>query len=99
MELSLLDGSTLSALDAVAWVAGATAGASIIQSNTYSAYEGAVDANPRLKNSQVIEALKKGQFVFVHDGVKVKVEQDINSLVSYSQTRNGRFSKTVWFVY
>lgn len=89
----LLDGSTLSALDAVAWVAGATAGASIIQSNTYSAYEGAVDANPRLKNSQVIEALKKGQFVFVHDGVKVKVEQDINSLVSYSQTRNGRFSK------
>ncbi|SFE54510.1 Phage tail sheath protein [Paenibacillus catalpae] len=89
----LLDGTTLSALDAVAWVAGATAGASIIQSNTYSAYEGAVDANPRLKNSQVIEALKKGQFVFVHDGVKVKVEQDINSLVSYSQTRNGRFSK------
>ncbi|MCM3626876.1 phage tail sheath family protein [Paenibacillus glycanilyticus] len=89
----LLDGSSLSALDAVAWVAGATAGASIIQSNTYSAYEGAVDANPRLKNSQVIEALKKGQFVFVHDGVKVKVEQDLNSLVSYSQTRNGRFSK------
>jgi len=89
----LLDGTELSATETVAWVAGATAGASIIQSNTYSAYEGAVDANPRLKNSQVIDALKKGQFVFVHDGVKVKVEQDINSLVSYSQTRNGRFSK------
>ncbi|MDQ0060119.1 phage tail sheath family protein [Paenibacillus harenae] len=89
----LLDGTALGTTDAVAWVAGATAGASIIQSNTYSAYEGAVDANPRLKNSQVIDALKKGQFVFVHDGVKVKVEQDINSLVSYSQTRNGRFSK------
>lgn len=89
----LLDGTVLGITDAVAWAAGATAGASIIQSNTYSAYEGAVDANPRLKNSQVIDALKKGQFVFVHDGVKVKVEQDINSLVSYSQTRNGRFSK------
>ncbi|MUT65314.1 phage tail sheath family protein [Paenibacillus sp. NEAU-GSW1] len=91
--VTLLDGTVLNATDAVAWVAGATAGASIIQSNTYSAYEGAADANPRLKNSQVIDALKKGQFVFVHDGVKVKVEQDINSLVSYSQTRNGRFSK------
>ncbi len=89
----LNDGTKLTAVDAVAWVAGATAGASIIASNTYSAYEGAVDANPRLKNSQIIEALKKGQFIFVHDGVRVKVEQDINSLVSYSQTRNSRFSK------
>jgi len=89
----LLDGTALTAKETVAWVAGATAGASIIQSNTYSAYEGAADAYPRLKNSEVIDALKKGQFVFVHDGVKVKVEQDINSLVSYSQTRNVRFSK------
>ncbi len=89
----LQGGTALTKEQAVAWVAGATAGASIVQSNTYSAYEGAADANPRLKNSQVIDALKKGQFVFVHDGVKVKVEQDINSLTSYSQTRNGRFSK------
>ena len=89
----LQGGAALTKEQAVAWVAGATAGASIVQTNTYSAYEGAADANPRLKNSQVIDALKRGQFVFVHDGVKVKVEQDINSLTTYSQTRNGRFSK------
>jgi hypothetical protein len=89
----LNDGTELDALGAVAWVAGATAGASFIQSNTYKVYEGAVDANPRLKNSEIIAALKAGKFIFVHDGEKVKVEQDINSLVSYSQEKNERFSK------
>jgi hypothetical protein len=89
----LNDGTALDALGAVAWVAGATAGASYTQSNTYKVYEGAVDANPRLKNSEIIAALKAGKFVFVHDGEKVKVEQDINSLVTYSQTKNQRFSK------
>lgn len=89
----LSDGNMLKAKDAVAWVAGATAGASIIQSNTYSEYEGAVDANPRMKNSEIVESLKRGRFLFMHDGVKVKVEKDINSLVTYGQSKNGRFSK------
>lgn len=89
----LSDGSVLKAKDAVAWVAGATAGASIIQSNTYSEYEGAVDANPRMKNSEIVTSLKRGRFLFMHDGIKVKVEKDINSLVTYGQTKNGRFSK------
>ncbi|RNB89877.1 phage tail sheath protein [Brevibacillus fluminis] len=89
----LSDGTSLNAKDAIAWVAGATAGASIIHSNTYSEYEGAVDANPRLKNSEIVAALKRGRFLFMHDGVKVKVEKDINSLVTYGQTKNSRFSK------
>ncbi|WP_139489382.1 phage tail sheath family protein [Brevibacillus dissolubilis] len=83
----------LAAKDAVAWVAGATAGASIIQSNTYSEYEGAIDVNPRMKNSEIVDALRRGRFLFMHDGVKVKVEKDINSLVTYGMTKNGRFSK------
>lgn len=89
----LNDGTILSAKDAVAWVSGASAGASISESLTYSVYEGAVDANPRLTNSEIIAALKAGKFIFVNDGERVKVEQDINSLVTYSQEKNQRFSK------
>ncbi|MGC5326435.1 phage tail sheath family protein [Brevibacillus sp. SYSU BS000544] len=91
--VKLNDGTLIDAVKAVAWAAGATAGASIVHSNTYTAYEGAVDANPRLKNSEIIDALKQGKFAFMHDGVRVKVEKDINSLVTYSQERNNRFSK------
>ncbi|WP_139491787.1 phage tail sheath family protein [Brevibacillus dissolubilis] len=91
--VKLGDGTVIDAAKATAWVAGATAGASIAASNTYSVYEGATDANPRMKNSDIIAALKQGQFLFIHDGVRVKVEKDINSLVTYSQDRNSRFSK------
>ncbi len=89
----LNDGTVLDALGAVPWVAGATAGASMVQSLTYSAYEGAVDANPRLSNLGYINGLLGGQFVFQFDGEKTKVEQDINSLHTYDQTKNQRFSK------
>jgi hypothetical protein len=89
----LNDGTALDALGAVPWVAGATAGASMVQSLTYSAYEGAVDANPRLSNLGYINGLLAGQFVFQFDGEKTKVEQDINSLHTYDQTKNQRFSK------
>ena len=89
----LNDGTVLDALGAVPWVAGATAGASMVQSLTYSAYEGAVDANPRLSNLGYINGLLAGQFIFQFDGEKTKVEQDINSLHTYDQTKNQRFSK------
>lgn len=89
----LEDGTVLEAKDVVPWVAGASAGASITQSLTYTEYAGAADANPRFRNSEIIAALEAGEFLFVHDGDKVKVEQDINSLVTYGQDKNERFSK------
>lgn len=63
------------------------------ESLTYSVFEGAVDAVPRLKNSEFIQALKNGEFVFQFDGDVVKVEQDINSLTTYGQDKNQMFSK------
>lgn len=89
----LNDGAKLDALAVVPWVAGATAGASMVDSLTYTAYEGAVDAYPRLTNTGYISALTKGQFVFQFDGEKTKVEQDINSLHTYEQDKNEQFSK------
>ncbi|GED14875.1 phage tail sheath family protein [Aneurinibacillus migulanus] len=92
-SVKLLDGTELTKERAVAWVAGADAGASITKSNTYQRYDGAVDAIPRYTNSEIIEAINKGEFVFVNDGEQVKVEYDINSLVTTGQDKNSRFKK------
>jgi len=89
----LAGGQALDAVGAVPYVAGITAGASYVQSNTYRVYEGAVDANPRIKHSEIMTKLGAGEFLFFFDGKNVKVEQDINSLYSYTQDKNKRFSK------
>lgn len=90
----LEDGTVLTTVQAVAWAAGAEAGAAINESNTYAVYEGAVDANPRLTHDEIVDALQNGEFVFVSDGNgKVRVEQDINSLTTFGQVKNKRFSK------
>ena len=91
--VALTDGTILTAKDAVAWAAGASAGAGITDSNTYKVYEGAADANPRYTNSEIVSALNSGEFLFVNDGEKVKVEQDINSLTTFTQEKNELFRK------
>lgn len=80
----LSDGTTLTPQQVVWWVAGAQAGARYNESLTYATYPGAVDVTPKLTNSGYEQALQNGEFVlFADDGV-VKVEQDINSLVTYT---------------
>lgn len=86
----LESGRTLSPEEAVAWVAGATAGASLKQSLTFSEYEGAVDVEPRYDHDETVERLGKGEFLFTFDGrdKTVSVEKDQNSLAS-----NAKFSQ------
>ncbi|MCE5171370.1 phage tail sheath family protein [Paenibacillus profundus] len=91
--VKLADGTVLNAAQATAWVAAATAAAAMNESLTYSAYEDAVDADIRMTNSQVEDALRKGEFVFVHQRGRAVVEQDINSLTSYSPDKGQPFSK------
>lgn len=80
----LNDGTTLTPQQVVWWAAGAQAGAQYNESLTYATYPGAVDVTPKLTNSGYEQALQNGEFVlFADDGV-VKVEQDINSLVTYT---------------
>ena len=80
----LEDGTTLTPQQVVWWAAGALAGAKYNESLTYATYPGAVDVTPKLTNSGYEQALQNGEFVlFADDGV-VKVEQDINSLVTYT---------------
>lgn len=89
----LADGTTLTAAQAVAWVAGATAGAAANQSLTYQAYDGAVDVAPRYTNSQIIAALQNGEFVFIPMDGRAVVEQDINTLHTFTPTKGRQFSK------
>lgn len=87
------DGTTLTAAQTTAWVAGATAGAEVNESLTYAAYEGAVDVATRYTNSQIIAALQAGEFVFTPNNGRAVVEQDINSLTSFTPDKGKAFSK------
>lgn len=89
----LADGTELTAEQATAWVAGATAGANVNQSLTYQKYDDAVDASPRYKNKEIINALKNGEFVFSHSDGRAIVEQDINSYTSFTPKYGKAFSK------
>lgn len=82
--VTLSDGTVLTPQQTVWWAAGAQAGAMYNQDLTYAQYPGAVDVSPKMTNSQYEQAIRNGEFVlFADDGV-VKVEYDINSLVSYT---------------
>jgi len=89
----LSDGTTLTAAQAVAWVAGATAGAAMNQSLTYQAYDDAVDVTPKYTNSQIIAALQAGEFLFTGSGGVAVVEQDINTFKSYTPEKGKAFAK------
>ncbi|WP_281885682.1 phage tail sheath family protein [Paenibacillus sp. YYML68] len=91
--VKLADGTTLTAAQATAWVAGATARAAANESLTYAAYDGAVDVHPRYTNSQIEAALKAGELVFVHHNGRAIIEQDINSLVSFTPEKGKMFAK------
>ncbi len=91
--VKLADGTVLNAQQATAWVAAATAGATMNRSLTYSAYEEAVDADVRLTHTQTEAALLAGELVFTASAGRVLVEQDINTLTSYLPEKGRAFSK------
>lgn len=91
--VELADGTVLSASEATAWVAGATAAAAISESLTYAAYDDAVDAATRYTNSQIETALQNGELVFVPSGGRAVVEQDINTLTGFTPEHGRIFAK------
>ena len=83
--VTLSDGTELTKQQVCWWLGGAQAGAQYNQSLTYAAYPDAVTVSPVLTNAQAVAAINAGQFtLFAEDNV-VKVETDINSLVTYTQ--------------
>lgn len=89
----LEDGTRITKEMATAYAAGMTAGAQVNQSNTYGVYDGAADVDERFTNSQIVEALKAGEWVFVPRDGGVVVEQDINTFTSHTPQKGAAFSK------
>ena len=78
------DGTILSAKEACWWAGGALAGATYGNDLTNAVVPNAVDVSPRMTHSQYVDAINKGQFVFNADDGTVRVEYDINSLITYT---------------
>jgi hypothetical protein len=77
-----------------AYFAGLSSSSQPTQSNTYARLPAGVSLSSPLSNSEIEGLLKSGKIVFsqTRDG-GVVIEQDINSLVTYDETRKYEFSK------
>ncbi|MEC0310183.1 phage tail sheath family protein [Paenibacillus lautus] len=74
-------------------IAAMQAAANVNESLTYTAISNAVDAFPRLTNSETITALKNGELVITATNGAAVIEQDINTLTSFTPDRSRAFSK------
>lgn len=90
---TLEDGTALTPAQVCWWAGGALAGAQYNESLTYAQYPGAVSVSPVMTNAEYEEALQSGEFVLFADNGVVKVEQDINSLVTYTEDIGRVFHK------
>lgn len=90
----IVDGVELTNAQATAWVAGASAGASYVQSNTYKVYEGATGIVGVKTHEQAVIAIKNGEFFFsLSEEGNVVVEYDINSLVKIPENKDESYRK------
>ena len=81
---ALEDGTVLTPQETVWWLAGAQAGAQYHQSLSYAIYPGAKDVVPRLSGSQIEAAIQAGSLTLAEEFGKVRIETDINTLVSFT---------------
>lgn len=90
----VVNGENVTKEEAAAVVAAMTAGANVNESNTNKIITGATDLIGKYTNSQIIDALKGGEFLFTPNSRgEIKVEQDINSLHTFTTEKNYAFSK------
>ena len=90
----VINGAPITNAQATAWVAGADASASNVQSNTHKIYVGAESiVNPKT-HEQAVAAIQNGEFFFSYsENGDVVVEYDINSLTSFTDRKDKSYSK------
>lgn len=89
-----VDGVDLTAAEACAWVAAATAAAKNTQSNTYVEYEGATAVVDAKSHEEAVAAINAGEFFFsVSEAGAVVVEYDINTLTTFSDGKDKTYRK------
>lgn len=91
--VKLDDGTDLTAAQTCWWVAGAEAGALFNESLTYAIYPGAISVSPVLTNSQAVDGINAGKLLLFTDRDGVKIETDIDSLVTTTQDISAVFKK------
>lgn len=90
----LEDNTNVTAAQFTAWVAGATAGATMTESLTGKIVTGAIGIVGQLTNDEIVTALQSGKFVLsLNQNGAIKVEKDINSLHTFTSTKGYVFSK------
>lgn len=88
------DGTVISATLAAARFAGMSANADEVTSLTYANITDAIAASPKLDDEATKKALTAGEIVFTtRRGGSVVVEQDINSLTSFSSKKPNSWAK------
>ena len=80
------------AAELVYWTAGASAGAEVNESLTNAAYDGEYEVDARLKKSDYIKGIRKGQLLFYEEDGTLRVLRDINSFTSFAAAKNSDFS-------
>lgn len=89
-----LDDNKLTAAEACAWVAAATAGAKNTTSNTYVVYDGATAVVDPKSHEEAVTAINKGEFFFsVSEAGTVVVEYDINTLITFAGGKDKTYRK------
>ena len=89
-----LEDADLTTEQATAFVAGISAGASKLVSNTYKTYTGAIGVVGEKTHEQAVTAIDNGEFFFsMSEAGEVIVEYDINSFVSFTEDKNEDFRK------
>ena len=77
---------------AVYWTTGAEAGCAVNASNTNKTYDGEFAIDCEYTQTELSNALQTGEFVFHKVGDEVRILEDINSFVSYTEDKNELFS-------
>lgn len=75
----------------VYWVTGACAGCAVNRSNQNKKYDGAFTVDTAYTQAQLKDAVKAGKFVLHMAGTDVRVLEDINTMVTTSETQGDIF--------
>ena len=91
--MKLSKGTTLTAAQCCWWIGGCSAGATYYQSLTYAVHPGAVDVSPKYTLTQMKENVMAGKLTFFEDDGTVRILEDINTLTTFTATKNDAFSR------
>ncbi|MEF2964935.1 phage tail sheath family protein [Paenibacillus sp. M1] len=87
------DGVVVEPTDLLWEIAAMQAAADVNESLTYAAIPNTVDVSPKYTHSEIVRALGNGELVLSVSNGQAVIEQDINTLKSFTPEKDKKFSK------